>query len=178
MSNYTGAAPASPRKTTWRDLGACVGKDPDLFAPDGTTGQWARATAILSHHYPTIPNHGDITAINWDQVEPVDVLTMGFPCQDVSVAGQRAGLLDGNRSGVWRHCARAIEALNPSLVVDENGRLAPLFVEWMQGLGEGHVTGVPGLSRKAMLKALGNGVISLQAAAALPVLAGRAGVAS
>jgi hypothetical protein len=60
--------------------------------------------------------------------------------------------------------------------VDENGRLAPLFVEWMQGLAEGHVTAVPGLSRKAMLKALGNGVISLQAAAALPVLAARAGV--
>lgn len=62
--------------------------------------------------------------------------------------------------------------------VDENGRLAPLFVEWMQGLNEGHVTAAPGLSRKAMLKALGNGVISLQAMAALPVLAARAGVAS
>jgi hypothetical protein len=45
VSNYTGAAPASPRKTTWRDLGACIGEDPDLFAPDGTTGQWARVIA-------------------------------------------------------------------------------------------------------------------------------------
>jgi DNA (cytosine-5)-methyltransferase 1 len=61
--------------------------------------------------------------------------------------------------------------------VDENGRLAPLFVEWMQGLDDGHVTGVPGLSRRAMLKALGNGVVSVQAAAALPLLAARAGVA-
>lgn len=62
--------------------------------------------------------------------------------------------------------------------VDERGRLAVPFVEWMQGLDEGHVTAVPGLSRKAMLKALGNGVISLQAAAALPLLAARAGVAA
>jgi hypothetical protein len=45
VSNYTGAAPASPRKTTWRDLGACIGQDPDLFAPDGTTGRWARVVA-------------------------------------------------------------------------------------------------------------------------------------
>lgn len=60
--------------------------------------------------------------------------------------------------------------------VDERGRLAVPFVEWMQGLPEGHVIAVPGLSRKAMLKALGNGVISVQAAAALPLLAARAGV--
>jgi DNA (cytosine-5)-methyltransferase 1 len=62
--------------------------------------------------------------------------------------------------------------------VDERGRLAVPFVEWMQGCNEGHVTAVPGLSRKAMLKALGNGVISVQAAAALPQLAVRAGALS
>jgi DNA (cytosine-5)-methyltransferase 1 len=60
--------------------------------------------------------------------------------------------------------------------VDDRGRLAVPFVEWMQGLDEGHVTAVPGLSRKAMLKALGNGVVTLQAAVALPLLAARAGV--
>lgn len=58
--------------------------------------------------------------------------------------------------------------------VDERGRLAVPFVEWMQGLPDGHVTAVPGLSRKAMLKALGNGVVSLQAAAALLILRERA----
>lgn len=78
------------------------------------------AAQILAHHWPEIPNHGDITAVDWTTVEPVDVLTMGFPCQDVSVAGLRAGLLQGNRSGLWRHCARAIAELQPSLVVIEN----------------------------------------------------------
>lgn len=78
------------------------------------------ATAILARHYPGVPNHGDITDVDWSTVEPVDIACMGFPCQDVSVAGLRAGLLAGNRSGLWRHCARAISVLQPSLVVIEN----------------------------------------------------------
>lgn len=46
-------------------------------------------------------------------------------------------------------------------------RLSPRFVEWLMGLPEGHVTGVPGLTRNAQLKALGNGVVPQQATAAL-----------
>ena len=49
-------------------------------------------------------------------------------------------------------------------------RLSPRFVEWMQGLPDGHVTDVPGLTRADMLTLLGNGVVPLQAAAATPVL--------
>ncbi|MET9051468.1 hypothetical protein ABZW50_09970 [Streptomyces bacillaris] len=51
------------------------------------------------------------------------------------------------------------------------GRLSPAFVEWLMGLPAGHVTDVPGLSRSAQLKALGNGVVPLQATAALRFLA-------
>lgn len=80
------------------------------------------AAQILAHHWPKIPNHGDLTAVDWDQVEPVDILTAGFPCQDVSLAGLRAGLTDGTRSGLWLHVARAIESLQPRLVVIENVR--------------------------------------------------------
>jgi DNA (cytosine-5)-methyltransferase 1 len=50
------------------------------------------------------------------------------------------------------------------------GRLSPLFVEWLMGLDTGHVTDVPGLSRSAQLKALGNGVVPQQAVAALRFL--------
>jgi DNA (cytosine-5)-methyltransferase 1 len=46
-------------------------------------------------------------------------------------------------------------------------RLSPRFVEWMMGLPDGWVTGVPGVSRNEQLRALGNGVLPLQAAAAL-----------
>ena len=44
-------------------------------------------SAILAHHYPDIPNYGDVTAVDWSAVEPVDIITGGFPCQDVSHAG-------------------------------------------------------------------------------------------
>jgi DNA (cytosine-5)-methyltransferase 1 len=78
------------------------------------------AAAVLAHHYPSVPNHGDITAVDWDQVEPVDILAGGFPCTDVSLAGARAGLNSETRSGLWAHMARAIRTLNPKLVVIEN----------------------------------------------------------
>ncbi|AYR02558.1 DNA methylase [Gordonia phage Bibwit] len=77
---------------------------------------------ILAHHWPHVPNYGDVTAIDWTQVEPVDVLTGGFPCQDVSAAGRRAGMADGTRSGLWSHMAAAIDALRPRWVVIENVR--------------------------------------------------------
>lgn len=56
---------------------------------------------------------------------------------------------------------------------DARGRLAPAFVEWDMGLPAGHVTAVPGLSRTRQLKALGNGVVPQQGAAALRLLLDR-----
>ncbi|MGW2708658.1 DNA cytosine methyltransferase [Streptomyces sp. NPDC001356] len=56
---------------------------------------------------------------------------------------------------------------------DDRRRLSPEFVEWMMGLPAGHVTAVPGLTRTQQLKALGNGVVPQQAAAALRMLLAR-----
>lgn len=78
------------------------------------------AAKVLAAHWPGVPNLGDITAVDWSRVEPVEVLCGGFPCQDVSAAGRRAGLAEGTRSGLWAEMARAIEALRPALVVIEN----------------------------------------------------------
>lgn len=80
------------------------------------------AAAVLAHHAPTVPNHGDITGIDWHRVEPVSVLTGGFPCQDLSSAGRRAGMAPGTRSGLWSHMAHAISCLRPETVVIENVR--------------------------------------------------------
>lgn len=80
------------------------------------------ACKVLAHHYPDAPNLGDITTVDWSQVESVDVLTGGFPCQDVSTAGMRAGMRPGTRSGLWEHFAYAIDQLRPPLVVIENVR--------------------------------------------------------
>ena len=156
-------------------------------------------SAILARHWPNVPNYGDITAVDWAAVEPVDILTGGFPCQDLSVAGKRAGLRPGTRSGLWAHMAYAIDQLRPALVVAENvrgllierwehtidrpapsptepgrdgrPRLSPAFVEWMMGLPAGWVTD-SGIPRAAQLKALGNGVVPQQAALALRMLLG------
>jgi DNA (cytosine-5)-methyltransferase 1 len=80
------------------------------------------ACKILAHRYPDVPNLGDITTIDWTSVEPVDILTGGFPCQDLSHAGKGAGLKTGTRSGLWSHMADAVETLKPRLVVVENVR--------------------------------------------------------
>lgn len=89
---------------------------------DGREDKNQYAAKILAHHWPHVPNHGDLTAIDFSTVEPVDILTAGFPCQDVSLAGLRAGIAEGTRSGLWLHVARAIEELRPQLVVIENVR--------------------------------------------------------
>ncbi len=77
---------------------------------------------VFAHHWPNVPNLGDITMIDWSQVEPVDILRGGFPCQDVSTVGKRAGLAPGTRSGLWAHMATAIEVLQPKWVFIENVR--------------------------------------------------------
>jgi DNA (cytosine-5)-methyltransferase 1 len=80
------------------------------------------AAAILTHRHPDTPNLGDITAVDWTKVEPVDVVAGGFPCQDISKAGKGAGLAPGTRSGLWVNMADAIDQLRPALVVIENVR--------------------------------------------------------
>ncbi|MEV0963973.1 DNA cytosine methyltransferase [Streptomyces sp. NPDC049910] len=272
----------------------------------------AGAARILAHHHPQVPNLGDITSAPWEDVEPVDVVTGGYPCQPFSSAGKRKGVADERH--IWPDIARALGVLRPRLAVFENvaghlslgfdsvlsdlaalgfdarwctlrasdvgaahqrkrlfvlawpadsgstglegrraaraasnrrrlapadparvgrrearglthgsdgpagapgqgeparggaervpegpagwgeyaevvaqwetvlqrpapgpvdavGRLSPAFVEWLMGLPVGHVTAVPGLSRSAQLKALGNGVVPQQAVAALRFLA-------
>jgi DNA (cytosine-5)-methyltransferase 1 len=82
------------------------------------------AARILARHWPDVPNLGDITKVDWHVVieehGPIDILTGGFPCQDVSSAGRRVGLAPDSRSGLWTHMARAVAILKPRLVIIEN----------------------------------------------------------
>jgi DNA (cytosine-5)-methyltransferase 1 len=85
--------------------------------------EWEDAPSkILKRNFPGIPNYRDVTKVDFTQVEKIDILTGGFPCQDLSLAGKRAGLKEGTRSGLWHEFARAIEELQPKLVVIENVR--------------------------------------------------------
>lgn len=67
---------------------------------------------------------GDITKIHGDQIEPVDCITFGSPCQDLSIAGRRAGLA-GERSGLFMEAVRIIKEMRSST----NG-LYPTFAIW------------------------------------------------
>lgn len=78
-----------------------------------------RASIILRDRYPDVPNHGDITQADWSALEPIDILTAGFPCQDISNAGRREGI-NGSRSGIWKNVAEAVCLLRPGLVFLEN----------------------------------------------------------
>lgn len=85
--------------------------------------EWESApSTVLEAHFPGVPNFHDVSKVDWESVEPIDILTGGFPCQDLSLAGKRAGLKEGTRSGLWLEFAKAIEILKPRLVVIENVR--------------------------------------------------------
>lgn len=85
--------------------------------------EWEDApSAILERNFPGVPNYRDVSKVDWSSVEPVDILTGGFPCQDLSLAGKRAGMKDGTRSGLWSEFHKAIDVLRPKLVVIENVR--------------------------------------------------------
>lgn len=77
---------------------------------------------LAAVRWPDTPNLGDITKIDWADVEPVDIICGGSPCQDLSSAGRRAGMASGTRSGLWGSMFEAIKTMRPRLVVWENVR--------------------------------------------------------
>lgn len=82
----------------------------------------AAPSKVLAHHFPDVPNFGDVRTVDWANTERVNILAGGFPCQDVSLAGRRRGMNDGTRSGLWSEFAKAIDEIRPDWVVIENVR--------------------------------------------------------
>jgi DNA (cytosine-5)-methyltransferase 1 len=80
----------------------------------------AHAAVLLDRRFPEVSNVGDLTAVDWTQMSAVDIVTAGFPCQDISYAGPGAGIKKGTRSGVWLTIAEALRLLRPRLVLVEN----------------------------------------------------------
>ena len=124
------------------DMGVAMAVDPD--ARVAWTSDVEKGPCRLAQvRWPDTPNLGDITQINWANVEPVDIICGGSPCQDLSLAGKRAGMASGTRSGLWESMAAAVETIRPRLVVWENvlGALSaraysPVESEpWMLGAG-------------------------------------------
>lgn len=79
---------------------------------------------VLKKHWPEVPIYEDVTTLTGDILErdgiSVDVITGGFPCQDISIAGKQAGISEGTRSGLWSEIVRLIGELRPRYVIVEN----------------------------------------------------------
>jgi DNA (cytosine-5)-methyltransferase 1 len=73
---------------------------------------------VLAKHWPEVPNLGDVERVEF-QPGSADVIVGGFPCQDVSLAGKRAGL-SGARSGLYRELVRALRVVRPRHAIVEN----------------------------------------------------------
>lgn len=75
---------------------------------------------VLEKHWPNVRRYGDVRECGKHNLVPVDLVCGGFPCQDVSHAGKRAGLKKGTRTGLWFEFARIIRELGPRWVLAEN----------------------------------------------------------
>lgn len=79
----------------------------------------AAPRAILAHHYPEVPLHGDFTTIGADEYGPIDLLVGGTPCQSFSIAGLRDGL-DDDRGNLALEFLRLAQRKRPKWLVWEN----------------------------------------------------------
>jgi len=91
------------------------------------------ASKIIADRF-NITNYGDIKSINWNEVEPIDILTAGYPCQPFSIAGDRKGENDPRH--IWPNIKEIISILRPRIVILENvkGHLTLGFNEVLKGL--------------------------------------------
>ena len=95
------------------------------FHRAGFEHQWFCETdgycrAVLARHWPGVHIYKDIRELDTGLLPPADVLVGGFPCQDVSSVGRRAGITKTTRSGLWYEYRRIIEGMRPRYAVIEN----------------------------------------------------------
>ncbi len=93
--------------------------------------------AVLAKHWPGVPIYDDVRTLSADTLRrdgiAVDAICGGFPCQDLSFAGKRAGI-EGARSGLWSEYARIIGEIRPRVAIMEN-------VPGLLSAGHGRVLG-------------------------------------
>lgn len=77
-------------------------------------------TKVLAKHWPGVKRYGDIRTVDPELLERVDAICGGFPCQDVSLAGARAGIGIGTRSGLYRELIRIALRVRPRYLILEN----------------------------------------------------------
>ena len=116
-------------KLTLGSLFDGIGGFPFAATVAGITPIWAAeiepaCVAITKQQFPNMLHLGSVTDINGAEIPPVDIISFGSPCQDLSVAGKRAGL-DGERSGLFTEAIRIIYEMR----IATNGKY-PTFIIW------------------------------------------------
>lgn len=129
MSRLRALAPAhapmpTPGALTCGDLFAGIGGMSLGLQRAGFTVRWQvecepYCETILARHWPHVARRRDVRLAGAQNLEPVDLVAGGFPCQDISAAGKGVGLT-GWRSGLWREFARIVSELHPRWVLVEN----------------------------------------------------------
>jgi len=94
------------------------------FEKEGFKSEWfveiePYAQEVLRKRFPRTKIYEDITQVDFRTVPKIDILTGGFPCQDISVAGKQVGI-EGSRSSLWKYYAKAIRILRPKFALIEN----------------------------------------------------------
>jgi DNA (cytosine-5)-methyltransferase 1 len=93
------------------------------------------ASIVIKERW-NLPNLGDLKTVDWSSVEPIDILTAGYPCQPFSQAGQRKGIEDERH--IFPYIMQAIGILRPRFIILENvrGHLSLGFKEVLKSLAE------------------------------------------
>ena len=77
------------------------------------------AQKVLNKNFPGVPVYKDIKELNGNKFKDIDLITGGFPCQDISIAGYGKGI-EGDRSGLWSEMLRVISEIRPRFALIEN----------------------------------------------------------
>ena len=71
---------------------------------------------LVTHkRLPQVKHYGDVSKLNGAELPPVDIITFGSPCQDLSIAGKRAGIHDGDRSNLFFQAIRIIKEMRDGI---------------------------------------------------------------
>ena len=114
--------------TTFGSLFAGAGGFDLGFESAGWECRWQvekdpKALDVLAYHWPDVARFDDVCTVT--NLEPVDVIVGGFPCQDLSVAGQRAGMVEGTRSGLFFEFVRIVKEMR-----EQSNTNKPRYAIW------------------------------------------------
>jgi site-specific DNA-cytosine methylase len=126
---------------------------------------------VLAKHWPDLPIIEDVRDLDAIRKVEADVLTGGFPCQDISIAGKGEGGIDGEKSGLWAAYRDAIDAVRPRFAIVENvfalrsrglhrvlGDLACIGYDAAYTLFDSQYFGVPQSRRRVYIVAVRDGI--------------------